>query len=301
MSLPSTTGPILLFAWIMAAPAFDAAPRVEVTSAPELVEPGIVSSEFSEVRLAPSPDGTLLAWGSTNRPGGAGGWDIWLSRRVRDLWGPPEPAPFNSPENDFDPAFTPDGRWLYFFSNRPGGLGGDDVYRVPVHAGTFGPVEHLGPEVNSAGDEWAPTPTQDGARLLFASDGRGGAGRHDLFVARATASGFDAAEPLPGAINTAADEFDAVFLHGGRLIIFSRSADVQNAPILLHVAFRGNDGYGAGTPLPLTINDDGGATLGPALDWKDPHVLYFSGRRPEHTRGRLDIYRVRLRVSSDSR
>ena len=78
--------------------------------------------------------------------------------------------------NDFNPMFSADGRWLYFFSNRDGGRGGDDLYRAPVLAdGSFGPVANLGPGVNSAGNEWAPTPSRDGRHLLFSSDGLGGA------------------------------------------------------------------------------------------------------------------------------
>lgn len=262
-----------------------------MTSAPELVVPA--SSEFGEVRLAVSPDGNTMLWGSTDRPGGPGKWDIWVSRRANGAWSSPSPAPFDSDANDFDPAFTPDGRQVYFFSNR-GGLGGDDIFRVPVTADGFGPVEHLGPEVNSAGNEWAPTPMRDGS-LLFATDGRGGAGRHDLFVARASSTGFAPAEPLPGTINTPADEFDAALLPGGDLV-FSRSANVDSEPISLFYSGRGAAGYDAGSPLPFTINGDGGWTLGPAIDFSDPSILYFTGHRPEVKAGKLDLYRIRYRI-----
>jgi len=97
-------------------------------------------------------------------------------------------------------------------------------------------------EVNSAGAEWAPAPLRDGS-LLFATDGRGGRGRHDLFVARAAGAGF--------------------------------------APA---------------TPLPLTSNVADGHTLGPAIDWADPSILYFTSHRPEAKAGKLDLYRVRYRV-----
>ena len=108
----------------------ESSPRqLKLQGEPTLVAPDIVSSEFSEIRLTESPDGKAVLWGSTNRPGGPGGWDIWLSRRKVNGWVTPEPAAFNSDANDFDPAFSPDGRWVYFFSNRPGGLGGDDHRR----------------------------------------------------------------------------------------------------------------------------------------------------------------------------
>jgi Tol biopolymer transport system component len=268
-----------------------------ITSAAELVAPHVASSEYSEVRLAASPDGRTLLWGSTDRKGGPGGWNIWMSRRTaeRDPWGAPEPAPFNSDANDFDPAFSPDGRFVYFFSNRPGGFGGDDIYRVAVTSDGFGSAQHLGPEVNTAGDEWAPAVSPDGTRLMFASN-RPGA-KHDLYVARVRGDGFAPAEPLPGAINTAAaDEFDATFLADGSSIVFARSTDVENDPIQLCVAIRGAAGYDAGTLLPASVNVAGGYTLGPSIDWRDRFVLYFSGVRPEASLGKLDLYRVRYKL-----
>src|SRR5690606_17674968 len=118
--------------------------------------------------------------------------------------------------------FSADGRWLYFFSNRPGGRGGDDLYRAPVQAHGFGAAENLGPAVNTPGDEWAPTVSADGKRLLFASDGHGGAGRHDLLVARWDGRAFVDPRPVAG-IDSAEDEFDAAWLGDGRAIVFARS------------------------------------------------------------------------------
>lgn len=265
---------------------------LELTSAATLVTPA--SSEYSEIRLAVSPDGATMVWGSTNRPGGPGGWDLWMARRRDDGWSAPEPVPVDSDANDFDPAFSPDGAYLYFFSNRAGGLGGDDLYRAAVTAGGFGPVEHLDDHINSPGDEWAPTPTADGG-LLFASDGRGGAGRHDLFMAAAAGPGFAPAMPLPGAVNTADDEFDAALLPGGG-VVFARSTNVEEAPIALVYASRGSAGYDVGQPLPDAVNVAGGYTLGPSLDPTDPTILYFSGQRPEASAGKLDLYRIGVRV-----
>ncbi|MEO8554389.1 MAG: hypothetical protein ABI678_30650, partial [Kofleriaceae bacterium] len=229
--------PVLL---VLAACSAPAAPRASFppTSAAELVE---VSSPYNEIRLATSPDGTTRLWGSPDRPGGPGGWNIWISRRTGAAWSEPAAVSFDSEANDFDPAYSPDGGFVYFFSNRPGGAGGDDIYRVAVTGDTFGEVEHLGPEINTAGDEWAPTPTADG--LLFATNVPHA--KHDLYFAVANGKGFAQSAPLPGAINTLDhDEFDATFV--GEAIVFSRSTDVENDPIALQVAQRGPNGYDAG-------------------------------------------------------
>lgn len=279
------------------APATSAPPVLSVTSAAELVAPGVVSSEHAEIRLAASPDGRTLLWGSTDRKGGPGGWDIWMSRRSGGAWGAPVAVSFDSEANDFDPAYSADGRWVYFFSNRPGGFGGDDLYRAAVTGDGFGPAQHLGPEVNTAGDEWAPAPSPDGKRLMFASNRPGS--KHDLYVAQVRGDGFAPAEPLPGAVNTpGADEFDATFLADGTSIVFSRSTDVENDPIALYFAARGPAGYDAGTLLPASVNVAGGYTLGPSIDGVDRAVLYFSSKRPEAGAGKLDVYRVRYALGA---
>jgi TolB protein len=266
------------------------APALEF-GAPEIV--ATASSQYSEVRLAMSPDGETMLWGSSDRPGGPGSYDIWISRRAGGVWSAPEPVPFDTDAKEFDPAFTADGRYVYFFSNRPGGLGGDDIYRVAVTADGFGEVEHLDAAVNSPGDEWAPFVHRNGT-LLFSSNGRGGRGRQDLFVAVPRGTGFDRAEPVPGAVNTAADEFDATFLDETDLV-FSRSTDVKRDPVLLVHARYSPSGYDAGTTLPATINVATGYTFGPSIDWLDPEILYFTGIRPEANRGKNDLYRVRFR------
>lgn len=275
---------------VLAAACGSSKPPIEFTQNSALVGDG-VSTEYSEIRFAASADGKLRMWGSTDRPGGAGGWDLWLSRATATGWSVPAPAPFNSPENDFDPAFSPDGRYVYFFSNRPGGAGGDDIYRAVLATGA---VEHLGPEINTAGNEWAPAPALDGSGLLFATNTV--PNKHDLYFAPASGAGFGKATPLPGAINTPdQDEFDATYLDSNT-IIFSRSRDVENDPIELYISHRGATGYDAGTRLPNTINVDGGYTLGPSLDLHDRRVLYFSSKRPAPAAaGKLDIHRIRYR------
>ncbi len=254
---------------------------------------GIVSTRYTEIRASISPDGRQIIWGSTDRPGGAGGWDLWQATRVEGRWSDPRPLALNSSANDFDPMFSTDGRWLYFFSNREGGLGGDDLYRAPrMDDGSFGAAENLGAGVNSSGDEWAPTPSPDGGHLLFASNGFGGAGRHDLLVARWDGTAFVASRSVPG-INTADDEFDAAWLADGRAIVFARSADVDSEPIQLYVAQCDGKAYADVQLLPLSLNSADGATLGPVVDASKPTEMLLSGRAQSVRAGKLDIYRIR--------
>lgn len=238
--------------------------------------PGTVSTDYSEIRLTISPDGTRALWFSRNRPGGPGGYDIWMSRRTGDTWSPPESVPFNSAGRDFDPAFTADGRYVYFCSDRPGGPGGDDLYRVRVMSRGFGPVEPLGAEVNSARNEWAPMVSPDGRTLLFSSDGFAGAGGMDLFTAKRVGKRFAPAQPLAGALNSEEDEFDATFLADGSTLVFSRARNLRKDTVTLHVAAPSSAGYEHGTPLPVGVNTPGSDTYAPMLDWSQRKRLTFT-------------------------
>lgn len=264
---------------------------VEIVGEAALFAPGIASTHFSEIRLTISPDGRTALWFSRNRPGGAGGYDIWLSRRTRTGWGAATPAPFNSPARDFDPAYSPDGRFVYFSSDRPGGLGGDDIYRVAVTGAGFGTAENLGPAVNSPAKEWAPMLSPNRARLLFSSDRPGGVGRQDLYAARRRGTRYLPATPLPGAVNTAADEFDATYLADSRTIVFARAPDLTADRIDLFAADAPDGRYASGTRLPPSVNN--GDVYGPMLDWSRPNSLTFSARRPGAAS--MDLYLIRYR------
>lgn len=260
----------------------------------ERFAPGVASSRYDEVRLTLSPDGNTALWFSRNRPGGPGGHDIWISRRDGDRWRPATPVPFNTSGRDFDPAFSADGRAVYFCSDRAGGQGGDDLYRVSVEGdGRFGQPENLGPAVNSTADEFAPMLSPDGRTLLFSSDRPGGAGGHDLYSAGMQDGVAAPARSLPGDINTAAQEFDATFLDEGRTVVFARALDFGNAPVRQFIASVHGGRYGAGDALPSPVNEPSGDSYGAMRDGSHPGMLTYSARRPGGEG--LDLYRVRYR------
>ncbi len=236
---------------------------------------GIGSAEYSDARLTISPDGRIALWFSRTRPGGPGGYDIWMARRTADAWGTPTLVSFNSPQRDFDPVFSADGASVYFCSDRPGGLGGDDIWRVAVTSNGFGEPEHLGAEVNSGGNEWAPM--LSGNQLLFSSNGRKGARRMDLFLAHATAGGrFSTATVLSGSINTEADEFDATFLADDRTIVFSRAPNLEVDTVWLYFASADGGEYDAGTRLPESVNLPDKGTYAPTLDGSQRNRFTFT-------------------------
>ena len=200
----------------------------------------------------------------------------------------------NSPGRDFDPAFSPDGNFVYFCSDRPGGLGGDDVYRVQVTAKGFGVPVNLGSAVNSAANEFAPMLSPDRSKLLFSSDRPGGRGRHDLYVTRRSGDGFALAAPLPGNVNTPGDEFDATFLADSSTVVFAQAANFSVDQINLFYAMPDHGRYDSGKILPRSVNDAVKDTYGPMLDWSTPGTMTFSGQRDGASS--MDLYTITFAV-----
>jgi TolB protein len=281
--------PVLLFALATAT-----AMAFQVEGDAQLWQPDVVSTANSEVRIAFSPDGARMLWGTIGWSEGAGGWDIYESVKAGGSWSKPRSVSFNSSANDFDPSFAPDGSGVYFFSNRDGGQGKDDLYFAPFDAehSRYGAAANLGPKINTAGDEWAPVVSPDGSRLMFASDGRGGKGKHDLFIATREGGAWSKVQPVV-AVNGPNEDFDATFLQDGQSIIFS-SGDFESSVKLYLAHFEGGK-FSAPQLLPPSINPAGDDwAFGPSISLTEPGVLYFTSHRADG-KGRNDIYRVRYK------
>lgn len=259
----------------------------------ELVAENVVSTAASEVRMTISPDGNRMLWGTIGRSGGAGGFDIFERVREKGKWGEPHPVSFNTSDNDFDPSFAPDGSGVYFFSNRAGGFGKDDLYFVPFDGVAYGTAVNLGDGVNTAGDEWAPVLNGRGDTLLYSTDGRGGKGKHDLFIARRQNGAWATVRPLDE-INGPQEDFDATFLHDDRTIVLT-SGDFEGRVDLYITQLRAEH-WTQPVRLPPSINSqiEGAWNLGPSISRSEPGVLYFTSHH-EKNAGRTDIYRVRYR------
>jgi len=284
-------------------PAQTAAPQALVEDAdcgktlvldgePELAFPGVLTTAYAEVKLAVSPDGQRMLWGASDLPGSIGGDDIWEVVRQGDGWSPPHPVSFDTPQDEFDPSFAPDGSGLYFFSSRPGGFGGDDIYFVPLHRGVYGQPVNLGAGINSAGDEWGPVVSPDGQRLVFASDGRGGKGEHDLFMAERVHGSWAPAENLGDDINSELEDFDATFLDDGRTLVFA-SERRGDGSVDLYVSVPVHGHYPMPTWLGSDLNSSDFANFATSINLREPGVLYFNSRRPPDLTGGSHVYRVR--------
>jgi outer membrane protein OmpA-like peptidoglycan-associated protein len=137
--------------------------------------------------------------------------DLYISKKTANTWSEPERLSISdSLAWDGSPSFSADERTLYFSSNRRGGKGGVDLYRVPIdNSGRFGRPINLGSTINTPGDELFPCVSANG-KLYFSSDGHPSIGGLDLFVASRNENEI-IVEHLGVPINSIGDDFAISF------------------------------------------------------------------------------------------
>ncbi|WP_199736665.1 OmpA family protein [Fibrisoma montanum] len=186
----------------------------ETGNAPERFSANIFKEDVNEGTPAFSKDGKtmILARGNNGKRKGGLDVDLFISRLGEgNTWSEPQRLPISdSTAWDGSPAFSVDGKTLYFASNRAGGQGGIDLYRTSIDAsGRFSRPVNMGRDINTPGDEMFPYVSAD-AKLYFASDGHPGLGKLDVFVATRS-GGVTRVENMGQPINSPADDFGLIF------------------------------------------------------------------------------------------
>ena len=175
-----------------------------------------INSKFHESSVAISPDGTRMYFDRNDyykgkykkSQEGINELNIFYAENVNGEWRDVKPVPFNDKNfSTSHPALSPDGKTLYFSSDRPGGMGNADIYKVAINEdGTFGEPENLGDGINTEGREGFPFIASDGT-LYFSSDAHLGMGGLDVFSATAKGDGFGDVKNLGIGINSSDDDF----------------------------------------------------------------------------------------------
>jgi hypothetical protein len=154
--------------------------------------------------------------GVSGASGHGGSFTPWsISSSLESV--PGTSADLNTPFLDGCPFASPDGRSLYIASNRPGGLGGIDIWvaRRERRSDPWGAPQNLGAPINSASDDFCPSPTH-GRSFFFVSTRPGGCGESDIFVALRLWQGWTEPRNLGCHVNSAASEAGPVLLERGR-------------------------------------------------------------------------------------
>jgi len=218
---------------------------------------------------------------ASNRAGGLGGIDIWVSYRANadKPWSAPVNvgAPVNSSANDFCPTISRDGHLFYFVSNRAGGCGGDDLYTTRLRPDGWDPVTNLGCDVNSAGNEASPFPLPESGYgpVLYFSSTR--SGTSDLFRSESHGGVFGAATAIAELNSAAQDGQPNVRRDGLEIFFFSnRTGSAGND---IYAATRASTSDPWSTPMNLGSNvNSAGSETRPSLSW-DGTTLYFGSNR----------------------
>lgn len=171
-----------------------------------------VNTETHDATVALSPSGNKMLIYRTNKT--LDGGDIYLTEMTENGWSEPEKLTERINSKHFEPsaAIAGDERTIFFASNRPGGYGGKDLYRVvELPDGTWSYPVNLGPKINSAGHEDGPFISVDGKTLYFSSTSHGSIGGYDIYKSNLDKESgeWSAPENLGHPINTV---FDDIYL-----------------------------------------------------------------------------------------
>lgn len=203
---------------------------------------------------------------------------IWTARREGQGWSEPQQVSFSdSRYKDSDPWLTPDGRMLYFVSNRP--VSGDapngslDIWRVAVGAKDFGVPEHLA-TLASPADELGPE--LHGGWLYFNSSRKDGPAQLSIYRAPVEGLGFGAPQALPTPFNDGRLQGDFTLSPDGRIAMFWRQPRDSKA-LDLYASCRTSSGWSAAVRMPEPINS-AKMSFTPAFS-ADGNSLYFSSLR----------------------
>jgi hypothetical protein len=191
------------------------------TTQAQLFAPGIVCTDLNERDTAISPDGKEFYFSILLKRRGF----IISMKQEKGKWSKPEVASFSGKYSDLEPAFSPDGKKLFFVSNRPLSGQGEpkqdyDIWFVEREGTGWGEPQNPGPPLNSPANEFYPSITKSGA-VYFCSGLKASIGGEDIFRSKLIDGKYTEPENLGESVNTKEDEFNAFAAPDESYIIYT--------------------------------------------------------------------------------
>lgn len=261
-----------------------------------LLSPGELPREVLDTKIntpgyerdmAISPDGKEVFYTSQDSTGRKQ-TIMHLYKKPDGSWTQPVPAAFSGQHRDLEPFFSPDGKQLFFASDRPkpNRDGKDvDIWVMQKKGKSWSAPTNLGPAINSEGDEYYPSVTRDG-HLYFTAERKDGVGKEDIYRAEFKNGQYLPAQVLDTGVNSTTYEFNAFVAPDESFLIFSsygRADDKGRGD--LYLSKRRPDGSWEKAYNLESINSD-------QLDYcpfvsPDGKTLYFTSERLGRKNGNI--------------
>lgn len=247
---------------------------------PQIFLEGKLSTGLNERDLAISPDGNELLF-TVVAPLNKFSAIFQVTKQANGTWSKPKIASFSGNYPDLEPAFSPDGKKLYFASKRP--LNGKskndfDIWMTEKNNGIWSEPKHLGNEVNTEMDEFYPSVAANG-NLYFTASYNESVSKEDIFVARFENGSYTKPVALDSAVNSKLYEFNAYIAPDESYILFTaygRKGDKGRGDIYISIKKDGK--WQTARPIE-SINSD-------KLDYcptvsSDGKTLFFTSERSQ--------------------
>lgn len=190
---------------------------------------GELNTAFDEGVMSFSPDGQTMYLTVARRALDRNtSVEIYTSQRSDATWSAPQKLEITADTISAfgHPAVSPDGTYLYFASDMPGGFGGKDIWRINLKD-RVGSLENMGEQINTSGDEMFPYMRTD-SLMYFSSDGHPGFGGLDMFTARLNSTGDRwSVENVGIPLNSQGDDFGITFGEGESGFFSSNRGDAR--------------------------------------------------------------------------
>lgn len=257
-------------------------------SEPVNLGPNVNSPRFEFGLCLTQEEDTIIF--DSNRPGGKGDYDLWISWKKEGQWVPANNMgdSLNTPWSDGSPFLSSEGRHLYFSSNRPNGPGDFDIYFAERKKGVWQSPSPLPYPVNTIYSEGWPCLSSDENQLYFSSDRPGGKGHLDIWMVEKKDGQWVNPVNLGASINEPGWESSPSLSADGSELYFRRDTITGLRPSAIWRSVKRNGAWQKAVKLGPPITGEEIRVASPFLS-RDGKRLYFaSDRKP--SQGLFDIF-----------